>query len=87
DSDLNNYSRNLLSDMFNVKTAAFLPVKQDSKVLAIIVAINKKESGFNCSDIKILEHISIIIYGIIEKMSLYEKINANIEMGETNGNR
>ena len=87
DSDLNNYSRNLLSDMFNLKTAAFLPVKRDNNVFAIIVAINKKDSGFNCSDIRILEHISIIIYGIIERMNLYDKINANIKMGETNGNR
>ncbi|MBO7431679.1 MAG: GAF domain-containing protein [Elusimicrobia bacterium] len=86
DSDLNNYSKNLLSDMFNLKTAAFVPVKQDNTVFAIIVAINKKDSSFNCSDIKILEHISVIIYGIIEKMSLYDKIKGNIKMGETNGN-
>lgn len=86
DLNLNNYSRNLLSDMFNLKTAAFLPVKQDNKVIAIIVAINKKDSIFNFSDIRILEHISIIIYGIIEKMSLYKKLKANIKTGEINGN-
>lgn len=86
DSDLNNYSRNLLSDMFNLKTAAFLPVKQNNDVFAIIVAINKRDFMFSCSDIKILEHISVIIYGIIERMNLYDKIKGNIKMGETNGN-
>jgi len=86
DSDLNNYSRNLLSDKFNLKSAAFLPVKQNNNVFAVIVAINKKDSVFNCSDIKILEHISVVIYGIIERMSLYDKIKGNIKMGETNEN-
>ena len=86
DSDLNNYSRNLLSDMFNLRTAAFLPVKQNNDVFAIIVAINKKDFMFSCSDIKILEHISVIIYGIIERMNLYDKIKGNIKMGETNEN-
>ena len=86
DSDLNNYSRILLSDRFNLKTAVFLPVKHNNKVVAIIVAINKKDSDFNCSDIRILEHISIIIYGIIERMNLYEKLKANMKMGESNGN-
>ena len=67
DSDLNNYSLNLLKDGVKLKTAAFVPVKKNNKVIAIIVAVNKKDSDFNCSDIRILEHISIIIYGIIEK--------------------
>jgi len=72
--------------MFNLKTAVFLPVRQDNKVIAILVAVNKKDTNFNCSDIRVLEHISIIIYGIIERMKLYEKLKANMKMGETNGN-
>ena len=78
DSDLNNYSRNLISDSVKLKSAVFLPVKQGNEVIAIIVAVNKKNSSFNGTDIKVLEHISVIIYGIIERMNLYKKLNANI---------
>ena len=87
DFDLSNYSRNFISDSVKLKSAAFLPIKHENKVIAIIVAINKKNSDFDFSDIRILEHISIIIYGIIDKMKLYNKLKIkNIEMGEANGN-
>lgn len=87
DFDLSNYSRNFISDSVKLKSAAFLPIKHENKVIAIIVAINKKNSDFDFSDIRILEHISIIIYGIIDKMKLYNKLKIkNTEMGEANGN-
>lgn len=70
DSDLDNYSRNLLGDRVKLKSAIFLPIKQNDKVVAIIVAVNKVNSKFNFSDTKIFEHISIIIYGIIERDNL-----------------
>ena len=74
DSDLKNYSRNLINDSVKLKSAVFLPVKNEDKVIAIVVAVNKKDSSFNCSDVKVLEHISVIIYGIIERMNLYNKL-------------
>ena len=74
DSDLKNYSRNLINDSVKLKSAVFLPVKNEDKVVAIIVAVNKKDSSFNCSDVKVLEHISVIIYGIIERMNLHNKL-------------
>ena len=74
DSDLKNYSRNLINDSVKLKSAVFLPVKKEDKVIAIVVAVNKKDSSFNCSDVKVLEHISVIIYGIIERMNLYNKL-------------
>ncbi len=86
DSDLKNYSRNLISDSVKLKSAVFLPVKQEDEVIAIVVAINKKNSSFNGTDIKALEHISVIIYGIMERMDLYNKLKANVKMGEANGN-
>jgi transcriptional regulator with GAF, ATPase, and Fis domain len=76
DSDLKDYSRNLINDSVKLKSAVFLPVKQGNDVIAIIVAINKKDSNFNCTDVKALEHISVIIYGIIERMNLYKKIKS-----------
>ena len=76
DSDLNSYSRNLISDSVKLKSAVFLPVKQGDEVIAIVVAINKKNSSFNCTDVKALEHVSVIIYGIIERMNLYKKIKS-----------
>jgi len=78
DSDLKDYSRNLISDSVKLKSAAFLPIKQEEKVIAIIVAINKKKTDFNCTDMKILGHLSVIIYGIIERMDLYKKLKVNI---------
>ena len=70
-----------------LKSAAFLPIKHENKVMAIAVAINKKNSDFDFTDIRILEHISVIIYGIIDKMKLYNKLkNNDIKVGETNGN-
>ena len=78
DSDLKDYSRNLISDSVKLKSAAFLPIKQEEKVIAIIVAINKKKMDFNCTDMKILGHLSVIIYGIIERMDLYKKLKVNI---------
>ena len=76
DSDLNSYLRNSISDSVKLKSAIFLPVKKEDEVIAIIVAINKKNSSFNCTDVKALEHISVIIYGIIERMNLYKKIKS-----------
>lgn len=76
DSDLNNYLRNSISDSVKLKSAIFLPVKKEDEVIAIIVAINKNNSSFNCTDVKALEHISVIIYGIIERMNLYKKIKS-----------
>ncbi len=78
DSDVSNYSRNFISDSVKLKTAIFLPIKQENNVIAIMVAINRKNSDFNCTDVKKMEHISVIIYGIIERMNLYKKLNANI---------
>ena len=40
--------------------------------------INKKKTDFNCTDMKILGHLSVIIYGIIERMDLYKKLKVNI---------
>ncbi len=77
DFDLNNYSRNFISDSVKLKTAVFLPIKHENKVIAIMVAINKKKFDFNFSDIRLLEHISIIIYAIIDKMNLYNKLKVN----------
>ena len=85
-SDLGNNSENVISDIVKLKSAIFLPIKKENNVIAIIAAVNKKNSDFNLSDIKILEHISVIIYGIIDKMALYNKLNNNIKMGEANGN-
>lgn len=86
DSDLKNYSRNLISDSVKLKSAVFLPVKQEEEVIAIVVAINKRNSSFNGTDVKALEHVSVIIYGIMERMDLYNKLKANVKMGEANGN-
>ena len=86
DSDLKNYSRNLISDSVKLKSAVFLPVKQEEEVIAIVVAINKRNSSFNGTDVKALEHVSVIIYGIMERMNLYNKLKANAKMGEANGN-
>ena len=78
DSDVSNYSRNMISDSVKLKTAIFLPIKQENNVIAIMVAVNRKKSDFNCTDVKKMEHISVIIYGIIERMNLYKKLKANI---------
>ncbi|MCR4663203.1 MAG: GAF domain-containing protein, partial [Endomicrobiaceae bacterium] len=87
DSDLSNYSKNFISDSVKLKSAVFLPVKNENKVTAVVVAINKINSDFDFLDVRILEHISVIIYGIIDKMKFYNKLKFNnMEMGEANGN-
>ncbi|MFA7073727.1 MAG: GAF domain-containing protein [Endomicrobiaceae bacterium] len=66
-----------LLEKVNVNSAIFSPSKADDKVPAVIVAVNKIGLDFNESDIKVLEHVSIVFLGIIEKIELYSKMKAD----------
>jgi len=66
-----------LLEKVNVNSAVFSPSKADDSVAAVIVAVNKIGMDFNDSDIKVLEHISIVLLSIIEKIELYSKMKAD----------
>ena len=74
DSKTNTFFEDLKFDEFKISSAVFVPIKKENNVVALAVALNKTDSDFISSDIKILEHISVIIYGIIERATLYNKI-------------
>ena len=86
DSKTNDFLKDLKIDELKINSAVFVPVMKEHDVVALVAALNKADSDFVRSDIKILEHISVIIYDIIERTNLYNKIKANIKMGEANGN-
>jgi len=66
-----------LLEKVNVNSAVFSPAKADNNIAAVIVAINKIGMDFTESDMKVLEHISIVVLSIIEKIELYSKMKAD----------
>lgn len=74
--DMKKYCPELLEKV-NVNSAIFSPAKADNNIAAVIVAINKIGMDFTESDMKVLEHISIVILSIIEKIELYSKMKAD----------
>ena len=65
--------------IYNMSSAVFLHVKRANNLNAVMLCVNKFGSKISAEDVTILEHISVILGGIFERMRLYKEYTEKIE--------
>lgn len=64
--------------IFPMSSAVFVPVEQNGKVIGLIVPVNKLGSEISDNDVKIVEHIAVLLSGVIEKVKLYSELEKKV---------
>gem|GEM_PF-1442986 len=62
-----------------VSSAAFVPIEHGGNVIGMIVPVNKFGSEISYNDIKIVEHIAVLLSGVIEKVKLYSELEKKVK--------
>lgn len=58
--------------------AVFVPVELNGEIIGLIVPVNKFGSKISDNDVKIVEHIAVLLSGVIEKVKLYSKLEKKV---------
>lgn len=62
-----------------MSSAIFVPVEQNGGLIGVIVPINKFGSEISDNDVKIVEHIAVLLSGVIEKVELYSELEKKVK--------
>lgn len=62
-----------------MSSAGFVPIEQNEELIGIIVPVNKFGSEISDNDIKIVEHIAVLLSGVIEKVKLYSELEKKVK--------
>ena len=61
-----------------MSSAVFVPVEQKDTVVGIIIPVNKFGAEISDNDVKIVEHIAVLLAGVIEKVKLYSELEKKV---------
>jgi len=80
-NDIEEITKNIQEfyQIYNMSSAIFLHVKRADNLSAVMLCVNKFGSKINVEDVTILEHISVILGGIFERMRIYKEYIDKIE--------
>jgi transcriptional regulator with GAF, ATPase, and Fis domain len=65
--------------LYAISSAVFLPIKRACNLNAALVCVNKFADKIDPEDISVLEHVAVIIGGMLDKIKLYEEYADKIE--------
>lgn len=61
-----------------IHSAVFVPVENEGNICAFIIAINKFGAPIADNDVNIIEHISVLLSGMISKVKLYSELEKKV---------
>ncbi|MCL2145483.1 MAG: GAF domain-containing protein [Endomicrobia bacterium] len=62
-----------------MSSAVFVPIKHNDGVIGIILPVNKFGSEISDNDVKIVEHIAVLLSGVVEKVKLYSELEKKVK--------